>query len=74
MKTRKHDRKRFKVRAIRACLWYGFLPWQWYEKTCHYKGMNYFSHLGMNLGMAWKWMMGRQNLFDVLFEIRVNGQ
>ncbi len=61
-----------RLRAIACALFYGIAPWQVYEKTCHYEGMSYWAHLRMNLGVAWRWLTGRETQEDIEFEVETN--
>lgn len=62
----------FKWKAIFYCLFYGLLPWWFYESKCHHAGLSYWGHVWLNLGHAWVWFAGKQKLGDIRFEIKVN--
>jgi hypothetical protein len=61
-----------RFRAIVLCLFYGIMPWQVYETTCHYKGMSYAKHLTMNLRYALDWAFFRETEDDIAFEKKIN--
>ncbi len=61
-----------RVRAIWSCLYFGLLPWQFYEPRCHYR-RGYFRHAWLNIEQAWKWITGRGlGWGDLRFERKVN--
>lgn len=64
--------RHFRLRAIACALRFGLLPWRLYERECHYEGMSYLAHLGMNLAVAWRWLTGRETNADRNFELDVN--
>jgi hypothetical protein len=59
--------------AIFWSLWFSILPWQAYEKECHYKEWGYWYHLFMNIGYAFKWFLFLETEDDIRFEKEVNG-
>lgn len=61
-----------RLRAILCALFYGIAPSRCYEPTCHYEGMSYAAHLGMNLALAWRWLTWSEDAFDREFEQRTN--
>lgn len=63
-----------RARAVTRALWFGLLPWRLYERECHYAGMSYLAHLGMNLAVAWRWLTGGETNADRNFELDVNGE
>jgi hypothetical protein len=61
-----------RARAIWFSLKYGVLP---YESDCHYgrEGAGgYFSHLRINLALAWRWATFAESAGDRAFERGVN--
>jgi hypothetical protein len=44
-----------RIKAIACALYFGILPWQWYENEKHYQ-CSYLRHLVLNIGYALKWM------------------
>lgn len=62
-----------RIRAIICALWYGVLPWQLYERECHYRGMTYGEHLLLNLRLAVTWATWSETEDDREFERTVNG-
>ena len=61
-----------RLRAIWSCLFFGLMPWQLYERTCHYKGMSYTMHLTYNLRYALDWVCFRETDAEREFEKEVN--
>lgn len=59
-------------RAVINALFYGIAPWRVYEDRCHYEGMSYLAHLGLNLGLAFRWATGRETESDREFELETN--
>jgi hypothetical protein len=48
------------------------IPWQLYERQCHYEDMTYFEHLKMNLGQVWVWLSFSETKEDREFERKLN--
>lgn len=57
-----------RLRAIAKALYYGIAPWWIYEPHCHYEGMSYWAHLGMNLRLAFAWATFTESDEDRAFE------
>lgn len=62
----------FRLRAIRSCLYFGLLPWQFYEKKCHYEGISYWEHVKMNFRRIKVFLKRKIKFGDIRFEIKVN--
>jgi hypothetical protein len=62
-----------RARAIACALWFGLLPWRFYEDECHYAPMGYLGHLWLNLTYAACWLTRRETAADHAFELEVNG-
>lgn len=60
-----------RLHAIACALFYGLAPSWVYEKERHY-GCSYWTHLGMNLGLAWRWATWRETAEDRKFEATTN--
>jgi hypothetical protein len=61
-----------RLRAIVSCLYFGIMPWQLYESSCHYKGTGYWRHLCLNLVQSCIWLAGYEEKDDIDFEAEVN--
>lgn len=61
-----------RLRAIGYCLWFGLLPWQVYEDTCHYEGMTYKGHALMNVKIMLRWLTPKPPDHYWKFEREVN--
>jgi hypothetical protein len=61
-----------RLRAIFCSLWFGILPWKFYEDSCHYEGGSYIGHLRLNLETAVMWATWREPEDWHQFESEVN--
>lgn len=68
----KKPRLLVRLRAVWYALKFGLLPWQWYERACHYAPWGYWRHMGLNLALAWRWATWREYPGDINFEREVN--
>ena len=62
----------FIPKAIFYCMWFGLLPWRFYEKTCHYEGMSYLEHFMLNVRRVMLLIKKQYTFGDIRFEIQVN--
>lgn len=60
-----------RIKAIWYCLKFGILPYWMYEKKKHYE-CNYFEHLMINIKMACRWALFKEDETDIEFERKVN--
>lgn len=56
-----------RAKIIGRALWYGLVPSYFYEDSPHYS-CGYWRHLMVNLAMAGRWLVGRENDGDREFE------
>jgi hypothetical protein len=61
-----------RLRAVWCCFWFGLVPWQFYERQCHYVGMNYIQHVMLNVELAIIWVTGKELHSDWEFEKKTN--
>ena len=61
-----------RLRAVWCCMWFGLMPWQLYERQCHYVGLSYIQHVMLNVELAVIWLTGKELSSDWEFENKTN--
>lgn len=61
-----------RIRALVAAAWFGIMPWQIYESSCHFPEMTYWQHLKLNAETVLMLLLFKETEEDIAFERNTN--